>query len=296
MISSTTDDLAETLLRRRNANGGWGYYPGKASRIEPTCWAALCLSRGERSTTGSADGALRWLAARQRADGFIADATGEPPNQGFNGLAALVVRNAGSRLVEPIQRLFAVLAQAKGEALENGGDQRQDNTLQGWSWIEGTFSWVEPTSLCLLALKKSPAQLEASQRSARIDEAERLLLDRVCRTGGWNYGNSNVLGKELHAHVPTTALALLALQDRREHPSIQKSLEYLVRQRLAEPAGMALALTSICLRVYGVPAPDVEDRLAALAERHGFFNNLHIIAMAHYSLTGQDHDVEDFRL
>ena len=105
-----------------------------------------------------------------------------------------------------------------------------------------------------------------------------------------------MLGQELAAHVPTTALALLALQDRREHPSIQKSLEYLVQHRLAEPAGMALALTSICLRVYGVPAPDVDERLAMLAERHGFFNNLHIAAMVLYSLTGHEHGVEAFRL
>ena len=77
-----------------------------------------------------------------------------------------------------------------------------------------------------------------------------MLFDRVCRTGGWNYGNSNILSQEMNADIPTTALALLALQDRREHPSVQKSIEYLMRQRLAEPAGMALSLASICLRVY----------------------------------------------
>src|SRR4029453_13207605 len=130
-----------------------------------------------------------------------------------------------------------------------------------------------------LALKKWPALLRPRERSARIGEAERLLLDRVCMTGGWNYGNSNVLGQELHAYVPTTALALLALQDRREHPSVQKSLEFLVRERLSEPAGMALALTSICLPVHGLPAADVDDRLASIAEQHAFFNNLHIVAM-----------------
>jgi hypothetical protein len=86
------------------------------------------------------------------------------------------------------------------------------------------------------------------------------------------------------------------LQDRRDHPTVQKSLEFLVRERLSEPAGMALALTSICLRVHGVPAADVDERLAAIAERHAFFNNLHITAMALYSLTAQEHDVEDFRL
>ncbi len=294
MISSSTDDLTKVLLRGRNADGGWGYYAGKASRIEPACWAALCLSRSEKSKTDLVD-AARWLAARQSEDGFLDDATGGSPNLGFNGVAALVVRDTGRWSLESARRLFGGLGRTKGASLENGRD-RQDNTQQGWSWIEGTFSWVEPTSWCLLALKKAPMLLPSGERAARIEEADRLLLDRVCRTGGWNYGNSNVLGQELHAHVPTTALALLALQDRREHPSVQKSLEYLLRQRLAEPAGMALSLTSICLRVYGVAALDVHERLAALAERHSFFNNLHIAAMALYSLTGQDHDVEDFRL
>jgi hypothetical protein len=294
MIRSSTDDLSKVLNGGRNADGGWGYYSGKASRVEPTCWAAVCLSRREGSNPGLMD-AGRWLASRQREDGFLDDATGGPPNLGFNGMAALVVRSLETWTPESVLRLFAGLGRTKGVALKNDAD-RQDNTLRGWSWIEGTFSWVEPTSWSLLALKKSTALINADDTLARIDEAERLLLDRVCRTGGWNYGNSNVLGQELTAHVPTTALALLALQDRREHPAVQKSLEYLVRQRLAEPAGMALSLTSICLRVYGVSAPDVDERLATLAERHSFFNNLHVVAMALYSLTGQDHDVEDFRL
>jgi hypothetical protein len=294
MISSSTNNLAEVLRRARNGDGGLGYYPGKISRIEPTCWAALCLSRIPGSTDLT-DHAWLWLASRQREDGFLDDGTGASPNVGLNGLGALAVRSARTWALEPQRRLVAVLGRTKGVATKNGAD-RQDNTLQGWSWIEGTFSWVEPTSWCLLALKKAPQLLPSAERSARIDEAERLLLDRVCRTGGWNYGNSNVLGQELLAHVPTTALALLALQDRREHPSIQKSLDYLVQQRLSEPAGMALAITSICLRVYGVSAPDVDERLATLAGQQRFFNNLHITAMALYSLTGRDHDVEDFRL
>ena len=31
---------------------------------------------------------------------------------------------------------------------------RQDGSLQAWSWVDGTFSWVEPTAWCLLLLKK----------------------------------------------------------------------------------------------------------------------------------------------
>lgn len=291
MFNASASNLAETLVRGRNADGGWGYYPGKTSRIEPTSWTALCLSREQ--SKGDLAGTASWLVSRMGLDGFLDDVTGDSPNMGFNGLGAIALRSAGT-LSPEAHRLLVSLSAIKGVALQNDDTNRQDNTLQGWSWVRGTFSWVEPTSWCLLALKKSTPL--AKDSSARIDEAERLLFDRVCQTGGWNYGNSNMLGKELYAHVPTTALALLALQDRREHPLVQKSLEYLIQRRLSEPAGMALSLTSICLRVYGVPAPDVEDRLAALSERHSFFNNLHISAMALYALTGPDHDVEDFRL
>ena len=296
MVSASASKLADVLVRGRNADGGWGYYPGKASRIEPTCWAALCLTRAEKSQKDIADSSSRWLASRLGRDGFLDDTTGESPNLGFNGLGALALRKARNSSPE-LQRLLAALTAIKGVTAENSSDTGpQDNTLQAWSWLKGTFSWVEPTSWCLLALKKSPTLLDANERSARIDEAERLLFDRVCRSGGWNYGNANVLGKDLYAHVPTTSLALLALQDRREHPSVQTRLEYLIQHRLSEPAGMALSLTSICLRVYGVPAPDVEERLAVLAGQHSFFNNLHVSAMALYALTGPDHDVEDFRL
>ncbi len=295
MIGSDTRNLADTLGRSRNIDGAWGYYPRKASRIEPTCWIALYLSHAENLNRDVLDRASDWLASRQRADGFIDDATGVSPNLGFNGLAALAVRGAGLLPREHATRLLNAVGRTKG-AISGKGPSRQDNTLQGWPWVDGTFSWIEPTSWCLLALKTSPALIATRQRLARIEEAERLLLDRVCQTGGWNYGNSNVLGKELNAYVPTTALALLALQDRRDHPSVQRSVEFLTRQRLAELSGMALSLTSICLRVYGVPASDVDERLAALAKRHAFFNNIHIGAMALYSLTGRDHDVKYFRV
>ena len=295
MIPFNTSALADALCRGGNDDGGWGYHAGKASRIEPTCWVALYLSRTGQSTRDLTDRTATWLTSRQRADGFLDDTSGEPPNLGFNGLAALAGRSAGTLRSEHAARLLGALSRARGVAAKSDVN-RQDNSLRGWSWIDGTFSWVEPTAWCLLALKKFPDTLPSGERAARIDEAERLLLDRMCLTGGWNYGNSNMLGKELHAYVPTTALALLALQDRRDDPQVQRSREFLTSQRLSEPSGMALSLTSICLRVYGVPASDVDERLSSLAEKHALFNNLHISAMAAYSLTAASHDVQDFRL
>ena len=49
----------------------------------------------------------------------------------------------------------------------------------------------------------------------RIRQGELLLYDRMCADGGWNYGNTKVLGEHLPPYPETTALALIALQ---EHP------------------------------------------------------------------------------
>ena len=56
--------------------------------------------------------------------------------------------------------------------------------------------------------------MAAKGADTRIRDGEAVLRDRVCVDGGWNYGNSNVFGKNLPAYIPTTAIALLALQDR----------------------------------------------------------------------------------
>ena len=90
---------------------------------------------------------------------------------------------------------------------------KQDPSLQGWSWTDGTFSWVEPTAWCMLAVKKLAATAQPAARA--LDEAERV-LSIAPAGGGWNSGNSEVYGQELPPHVPPTALGVLALQDRQD--------------------------------------------------------------------------------
>ena len=36
--------LMADLIGGRNADGGWPYYRGKASRLEPTAWSAIALA------------------------------------------------------------------------------------------------------------------------------------------------------------------------------------------------------------------------------------------------------------
>jgi hypothetical protein len=279
--------MRQALVAGANADGGWGYYPSHPSRLEPTSWALLALLAEDSGDEWTAAASRQFLAQSQRADGLLLELAmrdEDRPNLGFNGIAALLVLEHPELVPETFgSALLSALARNKGITLPASELNRQDNSLQGWAWIDASFSWVEPTCWCALALKKSMSM--SPDIRARISEAERLLADRCCAAGGWNYGNSNVFGQDLKPYVPTTALGLLAMQDRRQEPCVSRSLHHLVEHRLSEGSAMALALTLISLRAFDLPTEDVENRLLSQWERTGFVGNSHLIAMALYSLT-----------
>jgi hypothetical protein len=287
--------MRESLVAGANPDGGWAYYPGHVSRLEPTSWALLALLADPSTAGGDMSAHRDFLLRSRRRDGLLLErAVGEEnrPNLAFNGFAALLLlaeRHLASDTIRTA--LLSALIANKGIQFSASPSpiNRQDNTLQGWAWTDETFSWVEPTCWCVLALKKA-SSVSAGARDAgardRIRDGERLLVDRCCAAGGWNYGNANMLGQDLRPYVSSTALGLLAMQDRREEPSVVRSLDYLVRHRLSEASAMALALTLISLRVFGVPAEDVESRLLSQWDRTAFLGNHHLIALALFSLTG----------
>jgi hypothetical protein len=274
--------LLERLRAMRNPDGGWPYYAGKTSRLEPTCWALLALqAAGEKA---SLDVLQQW----PRSEGWFVDRSSDAVNVAFNGLAAftLCALRAGPEVTQPVVRQLLAF---KGEKYPQSSHYRQNNSLQGWSWVSGTFSWIEPTAWAVLALKK----LRVSEARARLDEAERLLADRVCKGGGWNFGNSNVLGQELGPYVPTTALTLLSLSDRADAPHVRSSVEYLWSHRLDERSGPALGLSAIALNVYGRDPKDALETLRHEWTRTAFVGNICTLAIACCALTGS-HEV--FRL
>jgi len=275
----TPATLAESLLSGRNPDGGWGYFPGKASRLEPTAWASLAL-RETIDTTG----VPVLLADWPTSDGLLLERAGGAPNYGFHGLALLVMRacRIEHRLGNDV--LLDALQRVKGIALEPSTHSRQNNALQGWSWIAETFSWVEPTAWCLLSLKKWAKRPGARVDPQRLDEAERLLIDRGCLSGGWNYGNSNMLGQELKPYVPTTAVALLALQDLRDHPVVARSLDYLEHAATSERSGGALALALLALQACGRAHEPVRTALHEQLSITMEHRNHATIALAHCAL------------
>ena len=105
-------------------------------------------------------------------------------------------------------------------------DQRylgHDATLQGWPWVDGTYSWMEPTAINVLALRSADQAAHS-----RCREATKMLLDRQLPEGGWNYGNTTVLGHVLRPHIQSTGLALAALADETAiRPKVSRSVEWL---------------------------------------------------------------------
>jgi hypothetical protein len=277
-MSSGIHNLAESLRQGQNADGGWGYFPGKSSRLEPTAFAALALA-------GTADGAAAAAVLRRwpSTDDLLLERPGGEPNYGFHGVALLAMLACRVEHVSGTASLVAALQRVKGVRLTPSRTGSQDNTLQAWSWTPQTFSWVEPTAWCLLSLKKS-APTNRGVDPARLDEAERLLINRSCAEGGWNYGNADVLGKDLRAYIPTSAIALLALQHRRDHPVVERSVDYLEKQAISERSGTALALAVLALRVYGRRNDAVRSALVEQLPVTMALQNHAAIALAAYAL------------
>jgi hypothetical protein len=279
--------LREAMLAGANASGGWGYYPGKASRLEPTCWTELALGAAAPAPSRA------FLVRCQQTTGWLAEDPRWPVNIAFNGLAAFTWLSRPELATdEARRRLLAALTSSKGVTAPPLDGSTQDNSLQGWSWIDAMFSWVEPTCWGLLALKKARrAGITDASAQARIDEAERLLINRACSTGGWNYGNATMMHQDLRPYVPTTALGLLALQDRRADPVVTRSVAFLENHWSDEISAPSIGLSLICLNVYGRPVNALAARLREHVEQARSFGNLHGMAIALFALTttGQAH-------
>jgi hypothetical protein len=114
-----------------------------------------------------------------------------------------------------------------------------DTWLKGWGWTDGTHSFIEPTSLAILAL-----DIAGYREHPRFKEGLSLLINRQLPHGGWNYGNTLVYGKELFPFIDTTGVALAALSGHVEKGEVERSLLFLRGQvqSCRTPLSLAWAL------------------------------------------------------
>jgi len=131
--------------------------------------------------------------------------------------------------------------------------------LLGWSWAEGTFSWVEPTAWACLALQRV-----GQGGHERVRECLQLLLDRALDEGGINYGNRRILGCILEPIPGPTALMLVALQKQPRSPRVLAAVNYLGQQALTGDDLRAAAAGSLVTKVVYLEDPQKAVPAAAL--------------------------------
>jgi hypothetical protein len=289
--------LAEALVAGQNRDGGWGAEVGRSSDTEATSLALMALGAFAGDAPGGMAGrAADWLAAVQTPDGSWPLRAGLPAGSWTTSLAVTALSPLPAQRERSLRGARWLLTQEGRKPdwltrlltrwLPQGRSIQLDPTLTGWPWAGGSFAWVEPTAYALLALKKARQHLRAGETDRRIGQGEALILDRMCPGGGWNYGNSRVLGEDLSPYSETTAIALIALQDRRQHPAVRTSLETLKRLMAGAESGMALAWSMLCLSVYGEDASRWRPALFQAYERGAFLGSTRTLALAALATSG----------
>jgi hypothetical protein len=262
MINPWIDSARGYLLSLCGPTGGWGYRPDTAPCAEPTALACLGLlgSQGDRPAPAPAveiERSAGWLVSLQRRDGALG-VSAALPAPAWTTPHAILLWAAVDGYVTARGRAIDWLLTQEGLTVPRNDSPSavadHDTTLVGWPWIDGTHSWLEPTALAVLALRRA-----GKADHPRVRAGLRLIHDRALAGGGWNYGNRAAFGHDLRPQPGPTGLALLALA-RTEVPaeSIEPAIAYLLHT-LPETS----APLSVCWGVLGLRA---WDRLPGEAE------------------------------
>ena len=259
-----------------------GYAPQAAPATEPTAIAAMSLiTHGKHE---SAKRAVDFLTSIQSPDGSVGVREKEPDPKWPTSLAVLAWQGFDRQAYATnIDRGVNWILQAKGKAMEQTSDMGHNTQLVGWSWAEGTHSWIEPTAFHLLALKAT-----GHTDDPRTREGVTLLLDRQLPSGCCNYGNTSVLGQMLRPHVQPTGIALLALAKEPDQGSrIAKSVAWLRKALTKETTPASLAWGLLGLAAHDVTPPDAAKWLAAAAKHvQSHDNSPHKLALLTLATAG----------
>lgn len=240
---------------------------------EPTALASWALALWDRRD--AAQRAARWLLALQSEDGSVGVRAGETTPCWPTALAclawnALLPKLSESKPVswradldEAAQQAVAWLLEMRSHSLPRNPVMGHNTLLVGWPWVRGTHAWVEPTSWSVAALKT-----RGYAAHPRTREGVELLWDRQLPKGGWNYGNTTVLGSELRPHLQATGIALTALAGEPDAVAqASQSLVYLQRQLSGTVPTLSLCWSLLGLAAHGRYPADATAWLEQAAKR-----------------------------
>jgi uncharacterized protein (DUF362 family) len=222
---------AQHFLRSvQNSDGGWGYSTEQPSQPEPTALAILALAK-EASDHAAVQRGVDWLLGLQDDNGAFRVPGGFSKSYWPSALVLIALEQAGgaSQQTEaPIKKTVAWLLQLRSKTTamneELARDFEIDTSLVGWSWTEGTFSWVDPTAWVVLALRFADFG-----DHPRTREGLELLLDRAYPEGGANCGNRRIYGSRTEPVPANTCSLLLAHAGLPDHPKLTAARDYLRR-------------------------------------------------------------------
>jgi hypothetical protein len=298
------DEVVNGILAAQNRDGGWGFLQGKSSNTESTSLCLLALeSLGGEQRAANIKRGLDWLIQRQRSEGSWSLNDFSTDVSWTTALAIIALSRfpqyrertaaAAHWLLKQEGRTPGVLAQLISAFATHKNSVALNPDLKGWAWSPRTFSWVEPTSYALIALKQIRSHLAGTNVEERIHQGELMIYDRMCDGGGWNYGNSKVFGEALWPYPDVTAVALIALQDHQVRQANQKSLETLRRMMQEAESGLALVWGTISLSIYGDDTYEWKRRIKKRFQMTGFLGETKTLAL---SLIASVNDAKAFRV
>ncbi len=271
MVQGLQDDLAAGLLAARAADGGWSATADGPPDTESTAWALIALQDMDDGPSAAAAAGRDWLLQQQRPDGAWPVWPGVPVPGWTTALAILTLADSDEQAaVRGAEWLLGSRGRRSSwtaRTLIRLGwlepSVELDHSLTGFPWVPDTFAWVEPTSWAILALRAVQGRVSETERRNRTEEATELLVDRACVGGGWNYGNRTVLGEDLWPYPDTTAIALLALVERPDHPAVEAGFRSLAETLGRRASRLSLALGALALTAHGRDAGGLRTRLEA---------------------------------
>ncbi len=244
----------KSYLSLFNPDGGVPYAPGNPSSSEPTLLMLLAyIAAGDGK---GAQPLVQWIMENRNPDGSIG-LNREFPDQGLWTTPLLAI--AMHRLGRNADRDSAIhfILNFRSARVASSPNNDIDTNLVGWSWVDQTFGWVEPTAWALLAL-----ELAGQGQHPRALEGRKLLENRCIREGGWNYGNKVVFNHTLMPFWDTTALALLAMSD--YNPELRDRNLDLLEKALPEIHSLlSSALVHLCFARFHKKAENLRQLIHA---------------------------------
>lgn len=242
--------VVELLLDRLAnafADDRFGYLYRDGGSAEAAALGALALGAHGRDTST----ALDWLQTQQKDDGGIPVLPSLDQPRWPTSLALWAFQSAGREAAAA--RAIDYLLDHQGIPVDRSELLGHDSTLIGWSWVDATHSWVEPTGYALIGLREAGrADHERCRRGVEM------LLDRCLPSGGWNYGNTRVMSNMLRPFPATTGVALVGLAGEPMVPAIERSLDYLRATVSSLKAPVSLSWSLLALAAWHREAPAME--------------------------------------